>query len=209
MKTILKAYILIFAFVIGGGFVLHKAESMEMEPLFKAGDIIFISNESGQGKAIQLATKSKYTHVGVILNDGGKLVVFHAVEPVKKNTIQEFIKYSADGTYDLMRLKDPALLDAAALEKMTSEASKLLGTHYDLAFSWDDKELYCSEYVWKLYKHATGLEVGKLKPLGSFDLSSPVVKRKLEERYGKNIPLTENMISPGDMHDSELLMKVH
>lgn len=205
MKTIIKAYVIVFAFVIGCGFVLHKATAATS---FKAGDIIFISNASGQGKAIQLATRSRYTHVGIILNDNGKLMVYHAVEPVKKNTIGEFIAYSADGRYELMRLKDHTPLTEKTLAAMLAEAKGMLGKHYDLAFAWDDKELYCSEYVWKIYKRAAGLEIGAPKPLGSFDLSSPAVQQKLQERYGANIPLKENMISPGDMHDSALLIKV-
>jgi hypothetical protein len=32
----------------------------------QSGDILFISNPGGQGKAIQLATRSKYTHVGIV-----------------------------------------------------------------------------------------------------------------------------------------------
>jgi len=33
----------------------------------KTGDILFISSGGAQGKAIELATKSKYTHVGMVL----------------------------------------------------------------------------------------------------------------------------------------------
>jgi len=200
------------AFTIPGSpntLVNHKAMVKEEVAPFRAGDIIFISNSSGQGKAIQLATKSKYTHVGIILNDNGNLMVYHAVEPVKKNTIAEFLEYSADGRYELMRLKDPSVLTDAVQKKLTALATAQLGKHYDLAFSWDDKQLYCSEYVWKIYKEATGLELGALKPLGSFDLSHPAVQAKLKERYGNDIPLKENMIAPGDMHDSPLLTKVN
>lgn len=207
MKQIVKIYCIVFAFVLGCGFALHKAGIVAYP--YKPGDIIFITSSSGQGKAIQLATKSKYTHVGIILQDGPDMMVYHAVEPVKKSTFNDFLKYSEDGQYELMRLKDPQALDAKTLAAITDEAKKMLGRHYDLAFAWDDRELYCSEYVWKLYKHNANLEIGQPKPLGSFDLSSPIVKKKLQERYGNNIPLKENMISPGNMHDSPLLVKVN
>ena len=88
---------------------------------------------------------------------------------------------------------------------MLQEAKSKLGTHYDLGFSWSDKELYCSEFVWKLYNHALKIEVGKLRPLKEFDLSHPVVKSIMEQRYGKKIPLEEKMISPGDMFTSNLV----
>jgi hypothetical protein len=52
------------------------------------------------------------------------------------------------------------------------------------------------------------LEVGELKKLGEFDLSSPIVKKILNERYGNKIPLDEPMISPGNIFDCPLLVKV-
>ena len=68
--------------------------------------------------------------------------------------------------------------------------------------------MYCSELVWKLYQRSTGLEVGKLATLSSFDLSHPVVKEKLKERYGDNIPMDERVISPQAIVDSDLLETV-
>ena len=65
--------------------------------------------------------------------------------------------------------------------------------------------MYCSEFVWKLYNHALGIDIGKLRPLKDFDLTHPAVKDIMKKRYGKNIPYNENMISPGDMYDSDLL----
>ncbi|MBI3234570.1 MAG: hypothetical protein HYZ42_11110, partial [Bacteroidetes bacterium] len=154
---------------------------------FHAGDIIFISNPAGQGKAIQLATKSKFTHVGIVLPDEkGKLMVYHAVEPVKRNTISEFLAYSVDGKYDLMRLKDTIILRHDGIPKLVAEAKKLMGRHYDKAFSWSDMEMYCSEFVWKLYKRAHYIELCPLKTLGSFDLTSPIVQKNIKERYGDN-----------------------
>lgn len=189
----------VFAFLLSTGFV-SKSE----KPL-KNGDIVFIVNPSGQGKAIQLATKSKYTHVGVVLIENGKPMVYHAVEPVSKNTFDEFVSMSADGNCYIRRLKDQNKLTPAVLAKMLSEAKSLLGVHYDLGFNWSDEELYCSEFVWKLYNHALGIDIGKLRPLKDFDLSHPVVKDIMKRRYGKEIPYEEKMISPGDMYDSELL----
>jgi hypothetical protein len=63
--------------------------------------------------------------------------------------------------------------------------------------------------VWKIYNRALGIEIGKLKALKEFDLSNPIVKNKLHERYGDNIPLNEQVISPGDMFESDLLETVY
>lgn len=197
-KTVSLSFLLAVA-LLAGSFTLNH------EPGYKNGDLIFIVNPSGQGKAIQLATKSKFTHIGIIFIENGQPVVYHAVEPVSKSTLEEFTGMSADGHYEIRRLKDQSLLTPTAVAAMLAEAKSRLGVHYDLAFSWSDRELYCSEFVWKLYDRALHLHIGDLKPLKSFDLSHPAVKARLEQRYGSNIPYNENMISPGDMYASPLV----
>jgi hypothetical protein len=201
-KTILLLSVLVAAILALAAFTPSKSKT---ETPLKNGDIIFIVNPSGQGKAIQLATKSKFTHVGVVFIEDGKAMVYHAVEPVSKNTFKEFVSMSADGKYYIKRLKDQSVLTEEKVKAMLTEARSLLGKHYDLAFNWSDEEYYCSEFVWKLYDHAFHIPIGKLRPLKEFDLSHPAVKEKLEQRYGKKIPLEEKMISPGDMYESELL----
>ncbi len=200
-------YLFFFSLLLLGffGSAFIKGKEKSAKTSLKNGDMLFIVNPSGQGKAIQLATHSKYTHIGIVFMENGKTVVYHAVEPVKKSTLSEFISLSADGIYEIKRLKDQRLLSDAVIATMLKEAQKDLGKHYDLGFSWDDERLYCSEFVWKLYKRTLNLDVGSLKPLKSFDLSHPAVKAKLQERYGNEIPMDENMISPGDMYSSALL----
>ncbi len=189
------------SFQVNNTFGLKKQTNHHL----KDGDIIFIVNPSGQGKAIQLATKSKYTHVGIIFIENDTPYVYHAVEPVTKSTLKEFVEMSTDNNYSLRRLKNQSLLTKNIVNEMRADATKKLGTHYDLAFNWGNDELYCSEYVWKIYYKALALEIGKLKPLKSFDLSHPKVKEIMEFRYGDEIPYDEKMISPGDMYSSDLL----
>ncbi|MCC5464009.1 hypothetical protein [Pelosinus baikalensis] len=63
--------------------------------------------------------------------------------------------------------------------------------------------------VWKIYSRSMGIEIGNLKTLKEFDLNNAIVKNKLIERYGDNIPLNEIVISPGDMFESDLLETVY
>ena len=164
-KLILITGVLLAFFVLSSS-VFYKNKTNTSH---KNGDIIFIVNPSGQGKAIQLATKSKYTHVGVIFFEDGKEVVYHAVEPVMKSTLKEFISMSADDKYEIKRLKDQTLLTTEVINKMLASARSKLGLHYDLSFSWDDSEMYCSEYIWKIYNKALNINVGSLKPLKEFE----------------------------------------
>lgn len=200
MKKLIVIYTGLLLFVTLSGFIIHRNHTT-----LKNGDLVFIVNPGGQGKAIQLATKSKFTHVGIVFIENGKPFVYHAVEPVSKDTFDDFVSMSSDHKYVIKRLKDQSLLNPLITDKMLKEANSNIGKHYDIAFSWNDEELYCSEFVWKLYKNALGIELGKLRPLKEFDLSHEAVKKIMLERYGNKIPLEEKMISPGDMYLSELL----
>jgi Permuted papain-like amidase enzyme, YaeF/YiiX, C92 family len=80
--------------------------------------------------------------------------------------------------------------------------------NYDATFEWSDDKIYCSELIWKVYKSATGLEVGKLQKLSEFDLTNAAVLKKMTERYGKKIPMDEIVISPSSIFDCGLLKTV-
>ncbi len=173
------------------------------------GDIIFQSSFSGQSKAIQLATHSKFSHCGILFLENNQWYVYEAVQPVKKTTFEKWITHGDNNAYKIMRLKEAdKLLDASATKALKAECIKHLGKDYDLTFEWNDNRIYCSELVWKAYNKALKLQVGDLQELKDFDLSHPLVKEKLKERYGANIPFTESVISPGKIADSNLLCTV-
>lgn len=172
------------------------------------GDIIFHSSTSQQSSAIQLATHSKYSHCGLIFNDAGKWMVYEAVQPVKKTPLKEFVDRGIDHHYIIKRVKDAKYENDSVEALVKAAATKRLGKNYDLYFNWDEDRIYCSELVWKSWNDAAGIELGARRPLKDFDLTSPIVKKKLAERYGDSIPSDVLMISPGDIADSPLLKTV-
>ncbi len=173
------------------------------------GDIIFQTSTSSQSQAIQAATHSRYSHMGMIYKKGERFYVLEAIQPVKLTPLGDWIQRGKDRHYVVKRLKNSKeILTVKNLEKMKLEGSKYLGKSYDLYFEWSDARIYCSELVWKIYKNVFNIEIGKLQRLAEFDLSNPVVKAKLEERYGKNIPKDEWVISPGQMFKSDWLETV-
>jgi hypothetical protein len=174
----------------------------------KDGDIVFQISEFGQGKAIQLATHSKYTHCGIVFKENGTYMVYEAVQPVKKTPLKEWILNGSDNYYIVRRLKKSETLTPVVISKMKQKYKQFEGKNYDLYFGWSDDRIYCSELVWKLYKDATGLELGSLQKLKEFDLSHPVVQAKLKERYNGKIPYEEQVISPAAVFESELLETV-
>lgn len=175
----------------------------------KNGDLIFQTSLSGQSKAIQLATKSKYSHCGIIYSHNGKFYVYEAVQPVKSTPLDQWIARGKGGHYVIKRLKNAdRVLTAETLQRMKQEGEKFKGKDYDLTFEWSDDKIYCSELIWKIYQRATGIEIGKLQKLGDFDLTHDMVRQKMKERYGDNIPTDEIVISPAAIFESDLLITV-
>ena len=173
------------------------------------GDIIFQTSLSAQSKAIQLATNSPYSHCGIIYEEGGNFFVFEAIQPVKTTPLEKWIARGKDGHYVIKRLKNAdSILTPPVLQKMKKKGQQFSGKNYDLYFEWSDERIYCSELIWKIYKEARGLEIGKREKLTDFDLSYAPVKAKMKERYGKHIPMDETVISPASMFNSSLLVTV-
>ena len=171
------------------------------------GDVIFQSSQSNQSKAIEQATNSPYSHVGIIFIKNGKPYVFEAASKVIYTPLDKWINRGKNKTYVIKRLKNHPL-SQQEITSLKQVAHKFENKPYDIWFGWDDKYIYCSELVWKIYNRALKLKIGQLQTIKDFNLSSPVVKQKLKERYGNNIPYQETVISPVAIFNSPLLITV-
>jgi len=171
----------------------------------KEGDVVFQTSLSHQSQAVQLATHSPYSHMGIVFSENGQFYVFEAEQHVVKTPFKEWVKRGRDGKYVVKRLK---MLDPKNVPDLKRAAQLFKGRPYDLYFEWSDDRVYCSELVWKIYQKAIGVELGPLRKLKDFDLSNPVVMNKLHERYGATLPLEQPVISPADVFNSPLLLEV-
>ena len=91
---------------------------------------------------------------------------------------------------------------------MKKVGEKFNGKPYDKYFEWSNDRIYCSELVWKIYKESLQLEIGNLKKLSDFDLTSKEVKTIMQSRYKGKIPYNEIVISPESMYNSDKLITV-
>lgn len=173
------------------------------------GDIVFQSGKSKQAKAVQIATGSKWSHVGIIFFYQGEPWVLEAVQPVKSTRLNEFIARS-DSFYAMRLKKAKRYITQKSLKKAETYGKKQLGKKYDPYFQWDNDRLYCSELVWKIYKYATGIELCKPRTLGSYHLDDPAIKKLIKNQYNsmKNLPLDELCVAPSDLAQSPLLTEV-
>ena len=201
MKKKIVPSLILFLFLtlagVGGGGEMPLADTA------REGDVIFQTTTSSQSQAIKMATKSEYTHCGVILEKDGRLQVFEAVKKVRWTPLDEWVKRGVNRHYVLMRLKKP--LEPEALKTMRDSVSAYAGKDYDLFFQWSDDKIYCSELVWKLYRKA-GVELCKLRAFRDFDLDHEEVRKIAKQRYGRDLPpLDEPVVAPSDLMQCDML----
>ncbi|NBP28462.1 MAG: peptidoglycan peptidase [Flavobacteriia bacterium] len=158
----------------------------EVKERFREGDILFQVSTSGQGKAIQIATNSAYSHCGLLFKEEDEWVVYEGVQPVKKTVLAAWIARGDHQHYVVKRHKD-------ASRMLTSRDIETID------------RIYCSELVYKVYQRGAGISIGRLQKLQEFNLNAPAVREKLKERYGNKIPLNETVISPGSIFEDPTL----
>lgn len=183
--------------------VLVAAACLSAQTPWREGDLLFQTSRSSQSAAIQAATRSRWSHMGILFRRDGDWMVLEAVQPVKYTPLEAWIRRGKGVRVVAKRVKASVRsLSSHDVASLRREGERFLGRSYDLTFEWDDRRIYCSELAWKAYERALGLRIGALQTLADFDLSPPPVRRKMKERYPKGAPLGMAVISPQAMFDA-------
>ena len=199
----------IIAIVLLGGYLAISGCKSSAATQFLDGDIIFHTSHSAQSSAIQKATHSRYSHMGIIFHKSNEPYVYEAIRTVQFTPLKKWIARGDGGNYVVKRLRNAdKILTPEIINRLMKTAAAFQGKPYDMTFEWSDSRIYCSELVWKIYDRALGMHLGRLQKLREFDLSDPIVKAKMKERYGNAIPKEETVISPGEMFSSRELVVV-
>ncbi len=190
-------------------FILFGLPLVACSQQYRDGDIIFQSSPSRQSAAIEEATQSPYSHCGVIFYENNVAYVYEAVQPVGKRRLDEWIQSGVNGEFIVKRLKDSLLLTENDVNALKTYAIQQFGKNYDGKFNWSDKEMYCSELVYKCYWNVLHIKLAAPQPLREFNIDGPIVRKIMKERYGNEIPYDEPMISPNQLVNSPLLLTVN
>ena len=163
--------------------LLVALTSCGQEPL-QTGDIVFQESKSGQAKYIKKATGSRYTHCGVIVMQHGKPYVLEAVSTVKLTPYEEWKNRGVGHHVKVVKCKDP---------NFKVNTKKYLGKKYDTEFKWDDRKMYCSELVYKVYQD-NGIKLGELHPVSDYNIKGmePYLKKR-------GISPSQLVIAPSDL----------
>jgi hypothetical protein len=156
---------------------------------FKRGDIIFQTSRSGQSLAILLASKSPYSHMGIIdFDDSGNPVVLEATATTRATPLHSWVKRGLGERISVFRL--PTLTESEA-SAVSRDARKHFGKKYDPFFYSTDDELYCSELVFLAFKSGINLELGRYQKVNTLALDNFAVRKVIKSRWNK-FPLCAN-----------------
>ena len=201
MKKIIIGIVLLISFVA-------IASAANNQQRYQTGDIIFQTTKGKIALVTSTATMSRFTHVGMIIMKKNKPYVIEASGPVRINSFRRFINRGIGKKFVVLRYKNG--LNKKQKRKLIREARRHIGKKYDSKFRWDDKKLYCSELVFKVYKKALRVELNKPEKLGDYYSSwNPIISRYAKKKYGKKIPLNEKIITPERLYDSKPLTTVY
>lgn len=173
--------------------------------VYHEGDIVFQSlPHNALVDAIEGATKSEWSHCGVVMRERDGWFVYEALGTVHRTPLSTWIQRGrGGGRYAVYRLKPDTVFD---VEKLRDHLGVFLGKEYDLHYAPDDSEIYCSELVHKAYDRAAGIKIGAWQTLGSLDWK-PFEGFILT--IESSVPLERSMVTPVALTRSELVERVH
>lgn len=166
----------------------------------REGDVIFQTSKSQQSPLIQIGTRSKITHCGIIVMRGGKPYVLETLKTLVLTPLDKFIARGEDGKYWIKR---------SSRENIKIKYAKYLGKPYDLAFKFDNGRFYCSELVYDIYQKQLGIQLAEPRQVKDYLIlftdRLPKLKRAMKRR---GISKEQYAIAPVDIFNSDYLESV-
>ena len=205
-QLIRRMIIAVLSISLATVFIFHScANAKLMKYEYREGDMIFQPLPHGElVDAIEGATKSEWSHCGVIMREDGKWVVYEAIGPVLHTPLLDWIRRGRDEKFEVYRVKPDTPFD---VEKLREALKFYWGKPYDLHYAPDDSAIYCSELIYKAYDRAAGIKIGEWQTLGSLKWQPFLALILSIEPSG--VPTDRLMITPVAMTLSKLVERVH
>jgi len=174
------------------------------EPGLQPGDLVFETSTSSQSAAIQWASRSPWSHVGIVETTKAGPVVLEALGRVTRTPWKAWKARALRGG-EILVLR-PRGLSAEQRAAAVREARTFLGRRYDPRFGWGDDRIYCSELVVKAYERAAGISLGRRERLG--DLRTLGIETAMAERWGGKVPRDLVLVTPASIAEDARLERV-
>jgi hypothetical protein len=160
------------------------------------GDVVLHASTSQRSELIRKASRSPYSHVGLVEVAKDGVFVIEAVQPVSRTPLAKWIERGEGGWVTVLRPKN---LDAATRNRVVAAAKKELGKPYDARYRWDDERLYCSELVVKAFARGAALSVGKQEVVKTLELSD----EELALAVKLGVSPSQTLVTPGSLVGDE------
>jgi len=186
MKSFLRFVKWAVIFVAGFGAIFFvwlrlTAVSANDLPQLRDGDIVFQTIDGSQTLAILFASRSVYSHVGMIkIAENGTPFVVEAVGPVREVTLDEWIEQGIGGRITVKRLDN---LTPEEARTALDAASVFNGRPYDIYFRSDDDAIYCSELVRNAFLRGPRIELGRLETVRDLNIDNFATRKLIDRRW--------------------------
>ena len=202
-KVFLIFGIILLVLILPFGSMVTEVMAVQTEPItdVREGDVIFQTSQSQQSSLIQIATRSKITHCGVIVMKNGKPYVLETLKTLVVTPLDKFIDRGKGGKYWLKRPNK---------ENIKIKYGNYLGKPYDLAFKFDNGKFYCSELVYDIYKNQLGIDLCEPKKVNDYLILGtdklPQIEKAMKKR---GITKEQYAVAPRDIFESVHLKTVY
>ena len=201
-KTLMIIGIILLILALPFTSMVTETLTAQTEPIkeVREGDVIFQTSQSQQSPLIQIATRSKISHCGIIVMKNGKPYVLETLKTLVVTPLDKFIARGEDGKYWLKRSKK---------ENIKIKYGSYLGKPYDLAFKFDNDKFYCSELIYDIYKNQLGIELCEPKKVSDYLILGTDQLPQIEKAMKKRGIIKEQYaVAPVDIFESDYLESV-
>jgi hypothetical protein len=131
-------------------------------PSLRDGDLVFLAIDNPLYREVARATSSWTSHVGLAFREADGWHVAESTVPRSRTTpLDNYLGKTANRRVAVRRLRDT--LDRPAVERLRDQAQALMGRWYHLGFDYDSSWLFCSKFVYEVYRGALGREIGRVQ----------------------------------------------
>ena len=201
-KTLMIIGILLLIIALPFSSMVMETMTAQTDPVkeVREGDVIFQTSQSQQSPLIQIATRSKISHCGIIVMKDGEPYVLETLKTLVITPLDKFIARGKGGRYWLKR---------SNIENIKIKYDSYLGKPYDLAFKFDNDKFYCSELIYDIYKNQLGIELCEPKKVSEYLILGtdklPQIEKAMKKR---GITKEQYAVAPVDIFESDYLEDV-
>lgn len=185
-------------------------------PDFHMGDLLFISDTTGMGSAIEQST-GHYTHVAIVVRENNCCMVYEALP--KKGVIKTEYRQWKKALYQDFSITTTHLSKYITCRRSTlpfdtlrlmDKLNEYLGLPYDEYFLPNNGRMYCSELVYNCFYNEQGTTIFRAKPMNfkSSDGSFPLYWQQHFQQLGVEIPQGVLGTNPNDQYNSPFLQNI-